>query len=212
DFSALSQTINVWVKGIFTSITNAIGNVDWDLIGEKIGTFLADIDVADMAFSLAESLWKALNAEIKAYSKMFSAAPIETALISLLAIPKVLKSIAGLKYFKQIESLFGILGDSVKVVADTFISFNSTTCSIKKATLEVIESGVKKLTKSLTKMQKGIIGVTAVFGEFSLAKDAFYDIASGGDNLVESLGKIAIGAGAAAAALKLMGLSNPFTA
>lgn len=212
DFSALSQTINVWVKGIFTSITNAIGNVDWDLIGEKIGTFLADIDVADMAFSLAESLWKALNAGIKAYSKMFSAAPIETALISLLAIPKVLKSIAGLKYFKQIGSLFGVLGDSVKVAADTFISFKSATGSIKTATLGGIESGVKKLTNSLTKMQKGIIGVTAVFGEFSLAKDAFYDIASGGDNLVESLGKIALGAGAAAAALKLMGLSNPFTA
>lgn len=75
-----------------------------------------------------------------------------------------------------------------------------------------LNEGILTVRNSLTKMQKGVIGAISVFAEFSLVKDAFYDIAYGSDNLVESLGKIVIGAGTAVAALKLIGLSNPFTA
>lgn len=61
-------------------------------------------------------------------------------------------------------------------------------------------------------LQKGAIGVIGVFAEFSLVKSGFYELAVGSDNLVASIAKIAGGVGVATAALKLIGLSNPFTA
>lgn len=200
DFGALAQTINVWVKGIFNTIITGLRNVEWGMIGEKIGEFLNEIDISVIMLRFAEAIWEALNSGLKLYSKMFSTAPIETALISLVGIPKALKAITSTKYIKGIGNLASYFGDFAKEVKNS----GSFMATLKKRGSEV--------TSKMSKLQKATIGVTAVFGEFSLVKDGFYDIASGADNLVASLGKIVIGAGAAATALKLIGLSNPVTA
>lgn len=63
----------------------------------------------------------------------------------------------------------------------------------------------------LSGIAKGAIGVTAVFAEFNIIKNVFEDMALGTENVAIGIGKIAIAAGIAAAALKLIGLSNPWT-
>lgn len=241
DFSSVARTINAWVNGIFDIIITAVENTNWRMIGEKIGEFIADIDILKSIGKLGKAIWEAINASIKTYAGVFSKAPVETALISLMAIPKVLKKIIDTKYIQGISKLalkfkdfasatriavsafggdaqaiatlagnFPKLSKAVDVLGDSFqrLMFGVNFGDIKGG----INAALSNISENLTKVQKGAIGAIGVFSEFSLMKSAFYDISSGSDNLAASFAKITIGAGAAVAALKLIGLSTPWTA
>lgn len=241
DFKLFAKTINVWANGLLDTLITALDNTDWDMIGRQIGTFLAEIDFLKIAVKLGKALWKAINGAIKTYSNMFSKAPVETALLSLLVIPKALKAIVDTKFAKGIMDLadkfktfataakltvstFGGNTTAVAALANNFPKLSSAVDVAKTAFANFqfglqnggifagVGEGIKVIQDNLSGMQKGIIGVTGVIAEFWLSKSAFEDIALGSDNIVESLAKLTIGAGAAAAALKLIGLSNPLTA
>lgn len=241
DFASVAKTINVWVSGIFETILAAIDKTDWELIGEKIGEFISEIDILKAIEKFGETVWKAINAAIKTYASTFSKAPLETALLSLTVIPKVLKTIVDTKFAKGIVNLsnkFKNFAGATKLAATAFngnteavVALSANFPKLSKAVdvarvafanlkLGVITGnvfggiwhGIKSVIDSLGPLTKGLIGVTSVFAEFSLIKGAFYDIASGSENLVAALAKVAVGAGVAVAALKLIGLSNPFTA
>ena len=108
-----------------------------------------------------------------------SALELDTSiLVGWYAIPKIFKAITSSKIVKGLQS-----------IVNTFKSNGG------------LAGGITAIRNSLTKLQKGVIGTIAVFQEFSLVKDGFYDIASGIDNLEVALGKIVVGAGAASAAL-----------
>lgn len=182
DFGALAQTLNVWVNGIKETIITAIANIKWEDVFKGLYDFITTME-------------------------------LDTALlIGFATIPTTLKKIAESKYFKSASKAFDVLSQSVSLATDTFTAFYKGTGKKTISVLGGIETGVKNLRNNLSKMQKAAIGTIGVFSEFYLIKDGLYDIASGSDNLVESLGKIVIGAGTAVAALKLIGLSNPFTA
>lgn len=241
DFKLFAKTINVWANGLLDTLITALDNTDWGMIGRQIGTFLAEIDFLKIAAKLGKALWKAINGAIKTYSSMFSKAPVETALASLLVIPKALKAIVDTKFAKGILDLsnkfkslasttklaigaftgnataianlsgkFPKLSKAADVLGDSFqrLMFGAHYGDLKGG----INAALSNIRDNLTEVQKGAIGAVGVFAEFSLMKSAFYDIASGADNLVASIGKIAAGAGVAVAALKLIDLPNPFTA
>lgn len=241
DFPALAQTINTWVSGIFETILAAIDKTNWELIGEKIGDFISEIDILKAIGKFGETVWKAINAAIKTYASTFSKAPVETALLSLAVIPKVLKTIVDTKFAKGIVNLSNKFKNFAGATRLAAMAFNGNTeavvtlaanfpklsksvdvARVAFANLKLgvvtgnvfggIWYGIKSVIDSLGPLAKGLIGVTSVFAEFSLIKGAFYDIASGSENLVAALAKIAAGAGVAVAALKMIGLSNPFTA
>lgn len=197
DFGALAQTLNVWVNGIEEAIIAALSHINWGNIFKSIYDFISNLEF-DTAI-----------------------------LVGWYAIPKLFKSITSNKFVKGFTTLAKALaGNQVAILAlnKSFPKLSKAVNVARKAfqnfqfgvingnVMTGLNQGILTVRNSLTNMQKGAIGAISVFAEFSLAKDAFYDIASGGDNLVESLGKIALGAGAAAAALKLIGLSNPLTA
>ena len=85
DFKGAGKDISGLISGFNNLLSNAIDNVDWDNVGEKIGDFLAGIDWLDViksGFTLKFNIWKAI-AEV--WFGTFKAAPIETAVITALA-------------------------------------------------------------------------------------------------------------------------------
>ena len=89
DFALLADTINVWAKGILTTITTALEQIDWYNIGTQIGTFLEEIDFLEIGGKLIDALWDAINAASELYDGMFDTASVETI---------ILTAIAGLKF------------------------------------------------------------------------------------------------------------------
>lgn len=87
DFGGLAETLNVWAKGILNTAITALDNINWGMIGEQIGTFLADIDLFEIGVKAGESLWKGINSGVKMWAGSFSKAPFETAFLSILALP-----------------------------------------------------------------------------------------------------------------------------
>lgn len=88
DFALLAETINLWAKGILTTIITAIDSTDWSMIGRQIGTFLAKLDFTEIGLKVGEAIWKAINAGIDIWKGMFSAAPVETAILTAFGLLK----------------------------------------------------------------------------------------------------------------------------
>lgn len=230
DFIALASTINVWAKGILDTIITALENTDWIAIGKKIGTFLARIDFTGIGKKVGKALWEAIKGGIELFAASFSKAPIETVLVTLAALPKLLSAIISSKFVQGIASLvsgykkfaasaltvvsalagnkdavntlkdqYPKLNNAVKVTGQAFKNFRF---GIENGNFFTgMNEGIKTVRANLTNMQKGIIGVVSVIGEFTLVQDAFKDLATGSGNLVSSIAEIAVGAGVAAAAL-----------
>lgn len=88
DFRELGKDISELAVLIHDFISESIDLVDWQSIGEKIGDFLAGInwiEVVKSAFKLKFNIWEAI-AEV--WFGAFSAAPIETAIITALGLLK----------------------------------------------------------------------------------------------------------------------------
>lgn len=49
DFALLAQTLNVWVQGLYTTITTALGGISWEDVYNGIKTFLENLDIETVA-------------------------------------------------------------------------------------------------------------------------------------------------------------------
>ena len=88
DAASYAETFNTYVLGLLDALIAAIDNTDWNLIGTQIGTYLEHIDFLTIAGKLAQALWKAIGAAIKTWGSSFSAAPVETVLVTAVAALK----------------------------------------------------------------------------------------------------------------------------
>lgn len=88
DFKALAQTINVWAKGLLDAIISALESTDWKMIGTKIGEFLETLDFTEIGSKIGIALWDAIKAGIDIWKGMFNAVPIETAILTAVAVLK----------------------------------------------------------------------------------------------------------------------------
>lgn len=229
DFTSLARSVNVWAKGILNTIITALDNTDWEMIGRQIGIFFAEIDFTEVGAKVGKAIWKAINAGIDIFKGMFDAAPIETTIASIIGLNKAWKAITGTNFTKALKSIklmtkaFGGNQSAVleltekypklsKVVTTSISKFTSFKNLFKGNFFGNLKTEISNIGSKMTGLQKCALGTVAVFGEFSLVKSGFKDIASGADNIVAAMGKITVGAGAAAVALKVIGLSNPWTA
>lgn len=236
DFTSLARSVNVWAKGILNTIITALDNTDWEMIGRQIGIFFAEIDFTEVGAKVGKAIWKAINAGIDIFKGMFDAAPIETTIASIIGFNKAWKAITGTEFTKALKSFKTFTGKA-KLLTSAFMGnttsmlkltnaypdlSKSVTKAIKNFTtfknlfkgnfFGNLKTEISNIGSKMTGLQKCALGTVAVFGEFSLVKSGFKDIASGADNIVAAMGKITVGAGAAAVALKVIGLSNPWTA
>lgn len=195
DWFAVGEDVSGLVSGIFNFFSRAIDNVDWYAVGQKIGSALAGINWTEVLMSVGKAIVKALGAVLKIAMGMFDTAPLTTALISLVAVPKILKLITGGAIVSKVTKLgkaFGVLGTSFSVFM----------AGIKdKQALLGFRLGIQNIRSHLGLMQKSLIGVVSVLGEFFAVKDGFYNLAMGAENVAASIGKIVAGAGLASAAL-----------
>lgn len=214
DLGTVGQAIAKTFSGIVKMFGEFSRNADWAAVGQEIASginnFLDNFSFSDLVNTINDivdgirkALWNAIK-KIK-WGDIFNEITdaignIELdslAAIFVVAIPQVTK-------FKK------ALDD---IPLDKLINgFKKFTNLFKGNFFKNLATGVKNLVSQMSNLQKAAVGAVAVFAQFSLSKDAFKDLASGGDNVVQSLVKIAAGAATTATALKLMGLSNPFTA
>lgn len=197
DFASLAKTVNAWVGGIFETIWTAFKNIKW---GNILKGFFEFIDNLDMLSTTAIGLKVVPGILNKITSSKIIKGFINTA-----------KALAGNQI--ALDALlvsYPKFGKAVGVASDAFLALKMGFADKQFGT--GIKLALETIQGSLSKTQKAAIGAIGVFAEFKLMKGAFYDIASGSQNLISALGKIAAGAGVAVAALKLIGLPNPWTA
>lgn len=230
DFASLGRTINVWANGILDAIIAAIDTTNWEMIGRQIGKFLENLNLLEIGAKVGKALWKAINAGIKTFATTFSAAPIETTIVSLVSLNKLTKNMFGTnvfsgianaaKKFNSFSKAVDLAGSALKGNCSSMMKLESeypktasllTKVSAGFSRLKTSATGgnfwgslktsIAGVRNNLTTLQKGAIGVATVFGEITVFKESFRDIALQTDNMAESIGKVTVAAGLAAGAL-----------
>lgn len=54
DFKLAAKAISSWAKGILDSAIAAVGNVDWEKVGEQIATFISNIDLPEITLKIGK--------------------------------------------------------------------------------------------------------------------------------------------------------------
>lgn len=105
DYFEAGEDISRLAIGITDFMANAIAGVDWEKVGANVGDFLKGIKWSEIFYSLGNLVWEAINGAIEAWKGSFSAAPIETAILSAVLLLK----------FTGLGSL--VAGNIVKAIA-----------------------------------------------------------------------------------------------
>lgn len=228
DFGTLASTINVWANGLLNALISGLDTVNWEQIGVQIGIFLDGINFAEIGSKVGKAIWKAINAGIEIWKGMFETAPIETALLSILAVVTKLDKI------KTLATLFKNLGTKAKASAKkvttlaTALEGNQSSVLILADNYPKLFSGLQNATKGFENLKKSVEdgkifeGIsTAVFGirdnlngiqkaaiiagsgfaEFSLVKDSVAELASGTEDVATNLIQLGVGAATGAAGM-----------
>lgn len=190
DFASTAKAINRWVQGIYDTIKTAIKNIKWSKVLEGIATLIGDVELKTVAIIIGAVL-------LKKYFKLEIA-------------KNILKGIATSISQSIAKSLATKMG--VEIAQNAGIS-KALTAGIKKSIGNIDYGGLSKTLSSLmsTKL-KATIGIAGIATEFLTVATVFEKIGEGANFTVGMLAKVAAGAGVAAAALKLIGLSTPWTA
>lgn len=88
DFKLAADTINVWDKGIFDGLNEAISKTDWELVGQKVGEFLGELNWTQILIDVFKLGFNLTTAIIEAWWSSFEEEPIKTALLSMFALCK----------------------------------------------------------------------------------------------------------------------------
>lgn len=178
DFFSAARGISKLVAGIFKFFADAIKKVDWKKLGNKIGDFIRGIDWVLILSSIGDLIWQAINAAIKLWSGSFEAAPIETAIITAIALLKftglggvLLKVlgkglIRGLALIAQKLSFKGIIAAFSKGGSKLILCVKTFGKGLAKAfnfALTTSKSAIKTLSNGLVK------GVTSIASSISAA-------------------------------------------
>lgn len=222
DWFAVGQDVSNIVSGIFNFFADAIADVDWYGLGNNIGLFLEGVDWTQILSSVGRFIWEGINGSLELWEGIFEAAPIETALVSLFLMPKLLKMITGSGNVSGVKKLAtnisllatSLMGNqkSIKTLTKSYPKLGSVVNVARKAFanfrfgiengnfLTGMSEGLITVRNNLTGLQKGLIGISAGFIEFSVIKDSVEDLVNGTGSLsanIVELGLAIAGAGAA---------------
>lgn len=230
DFFQAGKDVSALVVSITDFFAEAIDRVNWYGIGRKIGDFLAGIDWLAILKSVGNLIWQALKAAFELYVGAFSSAPLETALVSLVAFPKLLKAITASKFITGIGKLwknFKTWGEKIQLVTGTLTGNNAAASGLAMLYPELsekvdgvkaafsnffssvkengfwkaIDGGITNIRNNLGGLQKAAIVAIAGFAEFSVVSDSVEKLTLGTENWIAEIGKIAGVVAAAGAAM-----------
>lgn len=86
DFFKAGEDISNLVISITDFITQAITDVNWEEIGNKIGEFISGIKWDEIFSGFGDLIWSAIQGAIKLWNGAFDVAPFETALLTAFGI------------------------------------------------------------------------------------------------------------------------------
>lgn len=118
DLNLAADTFETYANGILDALIIAVDEADWDSFGLKVGTALERIDWIKLMGKVALLLWKALKNAILSYNNMFTAAPIETTILTAIMLLKFtgLKGWVGKTIWGMIST--ALTGSAAKNTAD----------------------------------------------------------------------------------------------
>ena len=130
DFILLADTLNVWANGLMDALIAALDETDWHKMGTQIGVFIERIDFDDIGSKVAKAIWKAINAGVTVYGEIFNAAPIETSILTAVALLKFtpLGGIVKKRVTENIVQAFA--GFSLSNILKNAFTFSFSTISI----------------------------------------------------------------------------------
>lgn len=223
DFFKAGQDTSSLVTSIIDFFARAIDDVDWYAIGESIGDYLAGINWIKVLGSVGHLIWEALKASLELWAGALSTAPIETALISMVGMPKLLKAMSSTslvtgvsklaKNAKLITTAFAGNKKSMSTLLTQYPKLGKAVDVARKAFanyqfgvdngnfLTGINEGIGTIRSNLTGLQKGVITAIAGFAEFEIISHTFEGLVDGSENLVAGIVKIGGAAGVAAIAM-----------
>ena len=88
DFVLAADKANKWINGILTTLIKAVQGTDWAMIGEKIGTFIKEIDFVTILSNIGTLIFEAISAALEAWNGFADVAPIESTIIAAVALLK----------------------------------------------------------------------------------------------------------------------------
>lgn len=88
EFVLAADTANKWINGILTTLIKAVQGTDWAMIGEKIGTFIKEIDFVTILSNIGTLIFEAISAALEAWNGFVDVAPIESTIIAAVALLK----------------------------------------------------------------------------------------------------------------------------
>lgn len=222
DFGSAVDVVNTFAKGILTTFVRAVERVDWDLVGNKIGEGIASIDFLSVMGKAVKAIWKAFNAALDTYAGMIDSAPIETAILSIFGITKLIKSQTVKKIAntlddlvvvaKNINGAFAGIPSNIQKMSSKFPSLTNVVDTLGDSFQRLmfgisygdyfggISSAFENIKNNLDSVQKGVIGTATAFIEFSVAKDSISDLITGTGTLGSNILELASSVGVASVA------------
>ena len=221
DFRLLAHTINVWANGLLDAMLTAIKGIKWRKIGERIGDFLEKIDFMKIGKKVGQLIWEAIQAGLDIWNGMFDIAPVETTIITAFGAMK-LASVAQpiitqlgkiVEAFRMatgairgnqadiimLSSTYPKFSQNLNIAYKAFVAFKDS-MSAGGNIFTALASSANSLNQNLSLMSKLAIGAIAGFVEFNFVKDNIQQIILGTDNLIGSIGQMAIAVTAAGVA------------
>lgn len=223
DFGSLANTIDAWAQGILDSAIAAVEKIEWGDIGEKIGEFLQQLDFTKALKKVGKLIWEGINAGFEFYEGMFETAPLETALLTLVGVTKLLKSNNVTKFVRSVSKGIDSVVNFGKALSGSEIALEAIRTSSPKVAnvistltkafsnfrfgiengnfLSGINEGLGTIRNSLSGMDKLVIGAASSFSEFFIVKDSMKDLAIGTGDVLTNILELVSSAGLAGAAM-----------
>ena len=89
DFFKAGEDTSKLVTDFNNFLTKAIKNVDWDGLGNNIGSFLRGIKWTEIIISLSDVIYSAFDGLWDAWIEMMKESPVETALLTAIALTRI---------------------------------------------------------------------------------------------------------------------------
>ena len=182
DFFKAGQDTSKLVAGIFNFFADAIDNVDWYGIGQKVGDFIAGLDWFMILKSGGRLFWEAFKAVLEFWAGSFSAAPLETTLISALALSKLASGLS------RLTTSSGKLGKALAVAKDSFWALKTGIAD--GDFLGGANLAIENIRNNLSPLGKVAITAAAGFAEFKVINKTAGDLVKGTENIGVGLAKI----------------------
>lgn len=149
-FDGAARSVNSWFKGVLKAASKLLKKTDFELIGNKIGEFLEDLDFSGCSEGIAKVIWEAIKGGFSLLVGVFEEAPLEASLIAAFAI-------------LQFSGLGSAIAGKISTSIGRYLSINGMSLALKGIGLVVALEGVKVALTGETNL-KDTIEATALTG------------------------------------------------